>query len=194
MASGGLLDREVFPYFLRRPSTIVWRTRTTPAKPSGIYGTEVCQICARLQTFHGWAAAMATHRFGRFACSQCVREVGEDEARRLLREGTTGFCEVCREPGAAISGQFLCERCSTAIGRGHPDRDVRVVVGELSRRRTLERKRTEWLEALDLNSEVAALARAEAADRDRQRRECLERLARERLVDRRARARGEATD
>jgi hypothetical protein len=54
------------------------------SKPSRNYGTEVCTICGRLQTFHGWAAAMARHRFDRFACWECVREVRDDEARRLL--------------------------------------------------------------------------------------------------------------
>lgn len=77
------------------------------SKSRGIYGAEVCQLCGRQRTFHGWAGAMATHRYGRFSCSKCVRDLGEDEARRLLRGCTTGFC---RKTGAASCGQqFLCD-------------------------------------------------------------------------------------
>ncbi|MDQ3318921.1 MAG: hypothetical protein M3515_01465 [Actinomycetota bacterium] len=156
------------------------------SKSRGIYGAEVCQLCGRQRTFHGWAGAMATHRYGRFSCSKCVRDLGEDEARRLLRGCTTGFCEGCRKTGAASCGQqFLCDQCRAVALRQYPESEARDVLQGLSRRRNLEQRTTESLEALDLNSEVARLLKAETLRRERARKARLARLARNELTGRR---------
>ena len=134
--------------------------------------------------FHGWAAAV-THRYGRFSCWACLREEGKERARRLLRERTTGLCEVCRQPEAAPCGwQFLCGRCGKAIDREHPDRKPEDLLRELSRRRNLERRSSEALATLDLNSEIATLSEGWLAAQETARTERFSRLAKERLADR----------
>jgi len=88
--------------------------------------------------------------------------------------------------GAASCGQqLLCDQCRAVALRQYPESEARDVLQGLSRRRNLEQRTTESLEALDLNSEVARLLKAETLRRERARKARLARLARNELTGRR---------
>lgn len=155
-----------------------------------IYGAEVCQVRGHVESFESWAGAVATHRFGLFACRTCFQRFGQTEVEAVLRGRSNAFCEVCLDPGAPPVDRcrrFLCEGCRTAISR-HDDADqLREVLHRLARRRYLERRPTQTLEVLDLNSEVAVLSEREEDRRNRARRGRLERQARRSLAARHSR-------
>ncbi len=76
-------------------------------------------------------------------------------------------------------------QCRAVALRQYPESEARDVLQGLSRRRNLEQRTTESLEALDLNSEVARLLKAETLRRERARKARLARLARNELTGRR---------
>ncbi|HVQ78087.1 MAG TPA: hypothetical protein VMT79_21410 [Candidatus Binatia bacterium] len=118
----------------------------------GIYGADVCQLCARLGTFEGQIHAAAVH-FGTltdYVCERCRR--GPDRPRRDMNEGRAWaraalerqphrFCEVCRKPVDQIPANrrmrfWVCEACLAPL----PE-DAGRAISDLSHRRFLDKTR-----------------------------------------------------
>lgn len=112
------------------------------ASHSGIFGTEVCQLCGRLGNFAGYNTALISH----FAASEFTAlDHGHphDLERRaeLLRRQAHRYCEVCqtkvpRSSAPRAGSHWLCDAC--AGDPAHRDEDASYPLRDLVRRRYLE--------------------------------------------------------
>ena len=116
---------------------------------AGIYGAEVCQICADLDTFWGLNAARGIHTPGgdlpeAFVCRECWRA---GSGRRALTAQIRGqshcYCELCRQRGDRdqlhpVGCSWLCGACRVRFAHESPELDEAKTLGRLKRRRYLE--------------------------------------------------------
>ena len=87
---------------------------------SGIYGTEVCQVCGEFGTFTGWATAMGSHFSAEFVGpGHGHGPLADSGLRELLAARDERFCEVCRQPvrrqdARRVGRYWLCATCDPA--------------------------------------------------------------------------------
>ena len=131
-------------------------TRTTGGAGVGIYGAEVCQLCGQIDVFSGWASAIGFHFDREFVCPSCTRKVtgGATEmsfrarvVRLRLDAQHHRFCERCTRQitpprDDAWRRHYLCSTCVRELLDEHGDLDVAAYIGELIRRRYIDKVAT----------------------------------------------------
>jgi ribosomal protein L37AE/L43A len=103
---------------------------------SGIFGTEVCQICGQLGSYRGWADATGNHMSGEFVPFAhghvppddtlpsgwaAYGEAAYAHVRELLDARRERFCELCRRSlrrreDRRAGRYWLCDACRAAGG------------------------------------------------------------------------------
>jgi hypothetical protein len=140
----------------------ILETRTSWGGGVGVFGADVCALCARVDTYRGWIMAAYGCHFGprrEFVCSACrnrlipegTTAISEREwrVRKALEESRVRYCRLCesrirRDPrrGRTLGGRLarVCGGCRSELqDRGVTDEDEIVEVVRLRvRRRCLE--------------------------------------------------------
>ncbi len=109
----------------RRRERLLKELATGPLGSVGIFGAEICQVCGALDTYSGWAGAMAAHRHGIFVGPHHEHP---PEAVEQARREPCRFCEICahRDDVTELEklgrATFVHRRCRGAVVTGRARR------------------------------------------------------------------------